>query len=293
MSYKVGSMKYIAITGVSTGIGYATAARLIAYGYHVFGSVRRPADADRLKDEWGENFTPLLFDVTDDNAIKMAVSQVESRIGEVGLSALINNAGIFKLGPLASISLPDFRTLFEVNLFGVLNVTQAFLPLLGAQKNVHYPPGRIINISSTGGRIAYPFMGAYTASKHALEALSDTLRRELVIYGIDVIVIEPGLVDTPIINKAEEQTAHFLTNTDYEIFSETLQAQIAKDKRIALPVALISRTIHKALETPRPKSRYPVISRRFVGWLLPRLLPARWVDRLIARQLGFKKITTI
>ena len=186
-------MKNILITGVSSGIGYATAQALVERGHHVFGSVRRQKDAERVQEELGENFTPLLFDVIDSEAISRAQEQVAEAVGEKGLYALINNAGIVIPGPLKYTPLDEFREHFEVNLFGLLDVTQQFLPLLGASEGSPYPPGRIINISSTSGRVAYPFMGAYASTKHALEALSDSLRRELMLYGVDVIVIQPGL----------------------------------------------------------------------------------------------------
>ena len=189
-------MKAIVITGVSTGIGYAATAVFIQRGYHVFGSVRKAADAKRLQAEMGAQFTPLLFDVTDKVGVQTAVSQVRAALGEKNLTALINNAGIVTPGPLMHMPSDSFRQQFQVNLFGLFDVTQAFLPLLGARKHNAGLPGRIINISSVSGKIAYPFMGAYAASKHALEAYSDSLRRELMLYGIDVILIQPGTTRT-------------------------------------------------------------------------------------------------
>ena len=164
-------MKSVVITGVSTGIGYGCAADLCRRGYRVFGSVRTAGDAERLQRELGNAFTPLVFDVTDAGAVKEAAAQVKSAVGNEGLSGLVNNAGISKPGPLATLPPDDVRQHFEVNVMGVVHAVQAFLPLLRRAK------GRIVNISSVSGRIAYPFMGPYAASKHALEALSDSLRR--------------------------------------------------------------------------------------------------------------------
>ena len=198
-------MKSIVITGVSAGIGYATTTELLRRGYHVFGSVRKQADADRLQDEFGPSFTPLLFDITDHAAISKAVQQVAVAVHDKGLEVLINNAGILVPGPLMLMPLPDFRAQFDVNVLGLLDVTQQFLPLLGARQDPPFAPGRIVNVGSVSGKIAYPFMGAYAATKHALEALSDSLRRELMLYGVDVILIESGTTRTPIVEKVNRQ----------------------------------------------------------------------------------------
>ena len=281
-------MKHIVITGVSTGIGFATAAELLRRGYHVLGSVRKAGDAQRLQLEFGEAFTPLLFDVTDGQAIGTAVEQVQEIVGERGLYALINNAGIVIPGPLLVTPLEDFQAQFEVNVFGLLDVTQQFLPLLGARKDASHPPGRVINISSVSGKIAYPFMGAYAASKHALEALSDSLRRELMLYGVDVIVIEPGTTRTPIKDKYKEQIQRY-AQTDYGTLFASLEAQLAERERTGLPVEQVVEAICKALENKRPKPRYAVPRKRLTGWLIPRWLPDRWLDRLSASQLGITR----
>lgn len=278
-------MQYIVITGVSSGIGYDAARYLIERGYHVFGSVRKQADAERVQGELGKQFTPLLFDVTDEVGVQTAVSQMKSILGSQGLTALVNNAGISTPGPLMHLPIDDLRQQLEINVVSVLNITQALLPLLGAQKNSSISAGRIINISSVSGKIAYPFMGAYAASKHALEAMSDSLRRELMLYGIDVILIQPGTVKTPIINKFDAQIRKF-SQTDYAPILAQMAKSVVDRKQSALPVAQISRTIYKAISSPRPKTRYPVPRRWVTGWLLPRWLPDRWMDKMAARKLG-------
>jgi NAD(P)-dependent dehydrogenase (short-subunit alcohol dehydrogenase family) len=277
-------MKIVVITGVSTGIGYAMAADLVQRGYHVFGSVRHQTDADRVQKELGANFTPLLFDVTDETGVVTAVSQITDQLEDNSLTALINNAGITIPGPLMHLPIADFRWQLEVNVVGLLRVTQAFLPLLGARQETVQSPGRIINISSVSGRIAYPFMGAYAASKHALEALSDALRRELLLYGIDVILIEPGTVHTPIIGKFAEQVAQF-AGTDYAPMLSKIEDNIAERERSALSLDRVTAVIRTALEDPHPKTRYPIPRKWLTGWLLPRWLPDRWLDKIIARQL--------
>ncbi|MCP4362776.1 MAG: SDR family NAD(P)-dependent oxidoreductase [Chloroflexi bacterium] len=282
-------MESILITGVSTGIGYDAARTLVGRGYRVFGSVRKQADANRTLAQLGEGFTPLLFDVTDVAAIETAVSHIQSIIGQEGLTAVINNAGIAEPGPLMHMRLDDFRRHLEINVIGVLAVTQACLPLLGARLDAPHPPGRIINISSVSGRIAYPFMGAYTASKHALEAMSDALRRELLLYGIDVVLIEPGTVKTPIIGKFAAQVEQYM-GTDYGRFLQPLAATIEKREQSALPVERVTGTIVQALESASPKTRYPIPRKKLTGWLIPRLLPDRLFDRLVARQLDMRKL---
>lgn len=279
-------MQYVVITGVSSGIGYDATRLLLENGYFVFGSVRKQADADRMQAEFGDNFMPLLFDVTDGEAVKTAVSTVQSTIGNSGLTALVNNAGISVPGPLMHLTPDDLRFQLEVNVVSVLSIIQAFLPLLGASKDATFAPGRIVNISSVSGQIAYPFMGAYAASKHALEAMSDSLRRELMIYNIDVVLIEPGTVQTPIINKFADQVARF-QETDYAPVFEKLTAAVAERRSSAMPVELVSQTVCKAIGSPKPKTRY-VLSRKWLtGWVLPRWLPDRWFDKLVAKQLGF------
>jgi NAD(P)-dependent dehydrogenase (short-subunit alcohol dehydrogenase family) len=219
-------MRYVVITGVSTGIGYAATQELIQHGYHVFGSVRKRADGERLQVTLGANFTPLYFDVTDETAIRAAAETVQRAVGDQGLFGLVNNAGIAIGGPLLHLSIDEFRRQFEVNVFGLLLVTQAFAGLLGARTHSPHPPGRIINISSVSGRIAYPFIGPYAASKHAVEAISDSLRRELRLYGVDVIVIEPGAVRTPIWDKLEQVETSRYVSTDYGASLAQMQQQL-------------------------------------------------------------------
>lgn len=280
--------KNVVITGASTGIGYDGARYLVERGWHVFGSVRKQADAERVQAALGEHFTPLLFDVTDGAAIKTAAEKVAETVGDSGLWGLVNNAGIAVPGPLMYLSIDEFRRQLEVNLVGQLAVTQAFLPLLGAKKNVPYPPGRIVNIGSVSGRIGYPFMGPYAASKHALEGLSDSLRRELLIYGVDVIVIEPGSIKTPIWDKAGEFDASDYEDTDYARFVEPMMNTVVRAGKIGVPVERVSEKIWEALTKDRPKTRYVIPRNWLTSWLLPRWLPDRWFDGIVAKRLGIK-----
>ncbi|WP_420630446.1 SDR family oxidoreductase [Candidatus Leptofilum sp.] len=282
-------MKYVVITGASTGIGYDAARYLIERGYHVFGSVRKQADADRVQNELGEQFTPLLFDVTDGTAVETAVSQVSAKIGNNGLAGLINNAGIAVAGPLMHLPLEEFRWQMEVNLYGQLDVTQKFLPLLGAVPNAPHPPGRIVNISSVSGKVVYPFMGPYAASKHALEAISDALRRELLIFGIDVIVIGPGSVQTPIWDKAQDLDTEPYKQTPYRDMIEGMKKVFISQGKSGIAVEKVSEVIYKALTKENPKARYSIARDLLSGWLLPRYLPSRMFDNIIAKRLGITK----
>ena len=192
------------VTGASTGIGRAAVKVLAGHGWRVFAGVRKGADADSLRREFGEKVAPLLFDVTDSEAVQAAARDVRAALAGRTLKGLVNNAGMGIGGPLAHQPIDEIRQLFEVNVLGAVTVSQAFIPLLGADAVLTGGPGRIVNITSIGGRFAPPFLGDYAMSKHALEAFTDSLRRELMIYGIDVIAIGPGAVATPIWDKAEK-----------------------------------------------------------------------------------------
>lgn len=276
-------MRFVLITGTSTGIGLATAMRLAAAGFHVFAGVRTGADGERVRAAGGRNLTPLILDVTDPEAIAAAAERVAAEVGDAGLAGLVNNAGIAVSGPLAHLPLDDFRRQLEVNLTGVLAVTQAFLPLLGARADHGAPPGRIVNISSVSGRIAAPFVGAYAASKHGVEALSDSLRRELSVYGIKVVVIQPGRIRTPIWEKVGE-TARY-EGTVYGPVLERLARRNRERLTRGLPPEVVARAVHRALVAKKPKIRQALPDERWLGWVLPRLLPDSWLDRAIERMV--------
>lgn len=191
-------MRSVVITGTSTGIGWGTAKVLIGNGFRVFGSVRKVTDAERLAAEFGPNFVPLVFDVTDEAAVKAAADQVRAALAGEKLFGLVNNAGVAVAGPLLELPIKEFRRQIEINLIGVVITTQAFAPLLGVDRKLTGSSGRIVNIGSVGGRNAVPFLSPYNASKFAMEGLSESLRRELLPFGVDVIVIGPGAVATPI-----------------------------------------------------------------------------------------------
>jgi hypothetical protein len=276
----------VVVTGASTGIGWGTVKVLVARGFEVFGSVRKQTDADRLANEFGPAFIPLLMDVTDHAAVARAAEQVGARLGHRRLAGLINNAGIAVPGPLLHLPLEEYRRQLEVNLIAPLGIIQAFAPLLGTDRGREGAPGRIVNISSVAGKVGVPFLGAYVASKHALEGMSESLRRELMLYGIDVIVIGPGAVATAIWDKAEGEEYAPYRATDYGTILDRFAEYFIAEGRKGLAPEAVGEVVYQALTAAKPKVRYAVVGKKLKDWTLPRLLPKRMVDRLIARQTG-------
>jgi NAD(P)-dependent dehydrogenase (short-subunit alcohol dehydrogenase family) len=278
--------KSVVITGVSTGIGHAAAHVLARRGFHVFGSVRKAADGERLADELGAAFTPLVFDVTDEAAVQAGARTVEAALGGATLAGLVNNAGIAVAGPLLHLPLDEFRKQLEVNLTGVVAATQAFAPLLGARSPVAKDPGRIVNISSVGGKTANPFMAPYNVTKFGLEGMSEALRRELLPFGVDVIVVAPGAVATPIWDKADETDTARYANTVYAPALDRLRAYMLQLGRSGLPAERIGETIHEALTTAKPKVRYTVSPSPMQVIMSEHILPKRTMDRIVGKRLG-------
>jgi NAD(P)-dependent dehydrogenase (short-subunit alcohol dehydrogenase family) len=282
-------MKSVVITGVSTGIGWGTTKILIQKGFRVFGSVRKAQDAERLRKEFGENFFPLTFDVTDEPAVQAAAGQVREQLHGETLFGLVNNAGIAVPAPLLHQATDDFRHQIEVNLISVLIVTKAFVPVLGSDRSLKGTPGRIINISSVGGIRGSPFLGAYVASKHGLEGFSESLRRELMLYDIDVIIIGPGAIATPIWDKGEQVDTKLYANTEYFEAGKRIQKYMVESGRKGYPPEKVGEVVWQALTTPKPRVRYAVIPGNPLMNFIQFLLPKRMLDNIIAKNLGFKK----
>jgi NAD(P)-dependent dehydrogenase (short-subunit alcohol dehydrogenase family) len=276
-------MPKVVVTGASTGIGFATCQVLIKRGFHVFGSVRTPADAERLEKQLGAGYASLIFDVTDPESVKKAAADVEQAVGQQRLAGLVNNAGIAVAGPLAYLPLERLRSQIEVNLLGVHTVTQAFLPLLGTDPKHSGNPGRIINISSVAGRLAVPFLGAYAASKFGLEGYSDSLRRELMLFGISVILIEPGAVVTPIWEKAEGIVVQQFPNTPYDRSLRLFAEQAMKEAKGGFQPERVGQLIWRVLTARRPRARYAIVPNRLLEWSIPRRLPTEFLDYCIAK----------
>ncbi len=279
----------IVITGASTGIGEACALRLDRAGFTVFAGVRKDADADRLRRQGSSRLTPIRLDVTDESTIDAARQQVAAAVGRSGIAGLVNNAGIGLGGPIEFLPLDEWRTQFEVNVFGTIAVTQAFIPLIRQGR------GRIIVIGSIAGRFTSPFIGPYCASKYALEAFTDALRFELKPWKIDVAIVEPGSIATPIWDKAEstfERLKRELPAQALELYADALAAIDVFTKDAAkrgIPADVVARAVQHALIAKRPKTRYLVGRDARLQAAASTVLPDRILDRLISSQLKIGK----
>lgn len=279
-------MKTVVITGASTGIGFAIASHLAAKGWQVFAGIRKASDGAPLQAAH-QAIKPILLDVTNPEQVETAVAEIREALDGGKLAGLINNAGIAMMGPLAVQPMDQFKAHFDVNVFGLLRASQAFAPLLGMDENLTGEPGRIINITSVGGRLASPFLGAYTATKHAVESMTDSLRRELVVFGIDAIAVGPGAVKTPIWDKAERDNqdqpyADTVWAKPIEAFSETM----LEGGRTGLAPEVIAKTVETALTATKPKARYAPVPDKLTNFTLPMMLPKRMVDRFFWKRFG-------
>ena len=282
--------KTIVVTGASTGIGYATSLALAKAGYDVFAGVRSLSAGEPLVKAASSlpgKITPILLEVTDQAQVDAAGAQVKASLGGEPLFGLVNNAGIAHGGPLLHQSIDQIRQVMEVNVIGLIRVTQAFAPLMAATATSAARPGRIVNISSVAGKFGGPFLGAYVASKHAVEGLSETLRRELMLHGIDVIIIGPGAVQTAIWDKAETADIGYLAGTPYAGSAAQFNTYVIRTGRQGLKPERLGQVVLKALTTDKPKTRYAVAKNALADWILPQILPKRVVDRTIAKQMGF------
>ncbi len=264
----------VVITGASTGIGRGCALHMDAAGWRVFAGVRKEADAASLRAEASERLLPIFLDVADQKSIEAAKQVVEQAVGEEGLGGLVNNAGVPYGGPIEYLDLNELRRTFEVNFFGVIAVTQAFLPLL------RRGGGRIVNMSSLSGWIASPFLSPYSTSKFALEALSDALRVELHGSNVGVSLIEPGAIDTPIWNKGVEMIDHLIQHSPPEMserYASAIEGMKPRIKPHGIPPEYVERAVARALTAKRPKTRYAVGPDAMLVRFF-RYFPDRWRD---------------
>ncbi len=280
-----GEGRTLVITGASTGIGAACAVHFARRGFTVFAGVRRAQDGEALKRQAPSGLIPLLLDVTDAASIRQASAVVQERVGVFGLSGLVNNAGIAVAGPLEAVPMADWRRQFEVNVLGQVAVTQAFLPLIRQGR------GRIVNMGSIAGRAATPFIGPYSASKHALEAITDALRLEVRSWGIHVSIVEPGAIATPIWDKSSRRTADLEATSPADLTQLYAGAVVGvkeaftKAAARAVPPDAVVRAVEHALTAPRPKTRYLVGFDAKLRALMVKLLPDRAADWLMIRLL--------
>jgi NAD(P)-dependent dehydrogenase (short-subunit alcohol dehydrogenase family) len=273
----------VLVTGASTGIGRATALRLDRDGWRVFAGVRREEDAEALRAEASERLVPLILDVTDAEQVAAASARIEEAMGEGGLDGLVNNAGIAVLGPLETIPLDDFRRQVEVNLTAQVAVTQALLPAIRRGR------GRVVFVSSIGGRMALPFGGSYHAAKFGLEAVADCLRQELRPWRIPVSAIEPGSIDTAIWERGEriaDDVSARAPAAQEELYGETIERFRAAVRRTAergIHPDKVAAAIAHALSARRPRTRYLVGADARGQALAARVLPDRVMDAVVRR----------
>jgi len=272
----------VVVTGASSGIGEACARRLAGLGFDVFAGVRKREDGERLQREIA-SVTPLILDVTDGDSIAQAARTVDEQTGGRGLAGLVNNAGVAVPAPIEHQPIDDFRRQLEVNLIGQVAVTQAFLPHLRTAR------GRIVNMSSIGGKVAVPLLGAYAASKFGLEGFSDSLRRELRPWGIRVAVVEPGTIATPIWDKGIA-SGDELTRTlppaaqrDYGPLIATVRTASEQGARTGLPPDAVAKDVARALTARKPRTRYLVGREAKSRALLARITGDRAIDAAVAR----------
>src|SRR3954451_4164040 len=277
-------MRSALVTGASTGIGRATALRLDSAGWRVFAGVRKEEDAASLRSEASDRISPVILDVTDAEQIT-AAAELIAREGEGGLDGLVNNAGVAVPGPLETVPLEDLRHQLEVNLVAYVAVTQAMLP------EIRRAEGRIVFLSSIGGRIAFPFGGPYHASKFATEAIGDVFRQELRPWGLKVAIIEPGSIDTPIWERGQRKAEDIesrapKTSLLYGAALDKFRKVIEDTAERGIPPEKVAKAIAHALESSRPKTRYLVGLDAKVQARLQPLIPTSLFDRIVARQLN-------
>lgn len=271
----------ILITGASTGIGYATAAFFLEQGnWHVYGSVRKPGDAKALNDQ--PNFYELVFDVTDRPTRQAALEKIKERGHD--LSIVVNNAGVAVSGPLEVMPAEDIRQQFEINVFGALETVQDALPQLHAtREKFAHAPVRIINVTSVSGIVTSPFTALYSASKFALESLTDGLRRELLPFDIDCVSIAPGPVKTPIWNKALGRKKLY-EGTRYAFILENLDSYVSNAEKTGIPARTVAESIYSAATARKPKT-FKLLMAKTLPIKILRMLPTRSVDKLIWKNL--------
>jgi NAD(P)-dependent dehydrogenase (short-subunit alcohol dehydrogenase family) len=278
----------VVVTGASTGIGRATAIELDRIGYRVFAGVRKDSDAESIRGEGSDRLEPLTIDVADEASVAAAAKSVGEKIGDAGLAGLVNNAGIVVGAPLEGLPLDGLRRQLEVNVVGQVAVTQAFIPALRRAR------GRIVLMSSVGGRISIPFMSPYHVSKWGLEAIGDALRLELKPWGMDVVIVEPGAIATPFWQKGQDTADEVEGNMDPEVrrlYGDQLEAvrgAARKSEAEGIPPERVAEVVAKALTSARPKTRYLVGRDAKLNARVRRIVPDRLFDRLISRELGLK-----
>ena len=277
--------KAVLITGASTGIGAACALHLDRLGFTVFAGVRREQDGEALRKMATDRLVPVLLDVTEEASIRQAQETLSAVVGSHGLNGLVNNAGMAIVGPLEAVPISAWRRQLEINVIGQVAVTQAFLPLIRQAR------GRIVNMGSIAGRGAIPLMSPYAASKFALEAITDALLLEVQQWGIEVSIVEPGAIATPIWEKSRKDAIDLEGATSPELLAlygnviTAVRSVVEQATARAIPCDAVSKAVEHALTAPRPKTRYLVGRDAKLRALMIKLLPDRIADRVLTAAL--------
>ena len=274
----------VVVTGASTGIGAATARELGQRGFHVLAGVRSDADADAIR---SANVEPSRLDITNEAEIAMLVKRIADDPDRRPLRALVNNAGIQINAPVEALPLAEWRRLFDVNLFGHVAMTQALLPALIESR------GTVVNVTSVGGKLAMAGYGPYAGTKFALEAVSDSLRREVAAFGVKVVVVEPGAVTTEMTGRlviASERVTGGMSAEQHGRYDALMQAVIAQARTLTRegagrPAEEVGRVIADAIVSERPRTRYTVGRDAAIGVRLARFVSDRMLDSMLARTL--------
>jgi short-subunit dehydrogenase len=273
--------KVILVTGSSTGIGADTVRLLIEKSFTVVATVRKDEDEKSLLSLYGDKVKVIKLDVSDFAAVEKLPQILNEKFKITKLDGLVNNAGVALAGPFAFQDFAEVQNIIQINVLSVMKVTQVLIPLLRSET-----PGRIINISSIAGKNAAPFLSVYAASKHAVEGFSEALRKEMMLYGIKVVVVAPGSIKTPIWQKGfvliKDRYAHTAFAASFAKFVKFAGSA----EKYTLEVSEVSKVIYKALTEKDPCVRYAPIPRKFENWYLPRIIPTKIYDRLTAKALG-------
>ena len=277
------SQKILFITGISSGIGFATADFFLKQGCKVVGTFRQAKDAEYFQKTFPDLFVGYQADMAD----FAKLDQIPEFLKQKGISSvdfLVNNAGVALAGPIEYQNFSELQSMIQINVVAVMKMTQVLLPFLKKAEQ-----GRIVNISSVSGKNGTPFLGGYCASKHAIEGFSETLRRELNLYGMKVAIVGPGSVNTPIWNKGINVVANAFDATEYRNPFRKFINFVESEIQHALPVEMVVKDIHHALTNSNPKFRYAPVPRKFQNWYLPKLFPLRIYDYLMCKTLGLNK----
>lgn len=280
----------IFLTGASTGIGFDTVRALVEKGFRVVATVRNSQDAKKLQECFSERVHVLILDVTDQGQVESLPEQLRN-LGIQRLEGLVNNAGVAFAGPFLHQPFSEIESILQVNVVSLLKITQVLLPLLGAFQGSNHP-GRIVNISSIAGQDGTPFLSTYSASKHAVEGFSKSLRKELMLFGIRVIVIGPGSIKTPIWQKGFNQIKDKYKETAYGRSFAKFVSMANKSEAQGYDVDRVSRLVVHAFMDRDPCDRYAPVPKKWSSVILPSLMPARLLDKMTAKILGLDRASS-